>query len=169
MSYLSRRLAVGEEVVHEGRFNWVQKLWPWIALLALGIIVVGVIIWVAEMFRMGTTRMMVTNRRVLLKRGFFTIRVDELTLNSVEGAEIHQGILGRIFGYGKLVLRGKGESRVEFPTMDRPGRFRAAIETARMRDETRVMHPVDVDDDDDIDETPKQRRRRLIAERRALH
>lgn len=169
MSYLSRRLATGEEVVHEGRFNWIQKLWPWIALVALGILVIGIVIWATALVRMGTTRMMVTNRRVLLKRGFFTINVDELTLNSVEGAEIHQGVLGRIFGYGKLVLRGKGETRIEFPTMDRPGRFRAAIEAARMQDENRVVRTVEVDEDDDIPETKKERRRRLIAERRAHH
>jgi uncharacterized membrane protein YdbT with pleckstrin-like domain len=135
MSYISRRLAPGEEILHEGRFHWVQKAWPWVALLVLGIIFVGVFIWIAELVRMNTTRMVVTSRRVILKRGFLSIKVDELTLASVEGAHVEQSIFGRMFGYGKLQIRGRGETHLQFPTMDRPGQFRAAIEDARIRGE----------------------------------
>lgn len=169
MSYLSRRLATGEKILAEGRFHWVQKLWPWVALLVLGIIGVGIVIWLAEMFRMGTTRMVVTNRRVLMKRGFFTIRVDELTLNSIEGAEIRQGVLGRLFGYGKLILRGRGDTHIEFPTMDRPGRFRAAVESARMADETRGLQPVEFVDEDRAGKGQRRKSRPHPHEGRLLH
>jgi uncharacterized membrane protein YdbT with pleckstrin-like domain len=167
MSYLSRRFAPGETIVHEGRFHWAQKLWPWIALVMLGILVIGIVIWFTELVRMGTTRMVVTSRRVLLKRGFWAVHVDELTLNSVEGAEIDQGLLGRIFGFGKLQLRGRGDTHINFPTMDRPGKFRAAIEAARMADETRGMQPVEVVDDRRL--TRRERKRLEREERRTLH
>lgn len=143
MSYLSRRFADGEETVYEGRFHWAQKLWPWLALLMLGILVIGIVIWAAVLIRMRTTRMLVTNRRVMLKRGFWAVHVDELTLNSIEGAEIDQGVIGRIFGFGKLTLHGRGDTHIHFPSMDRPGKFRAAIETARIAGEVQAA-PVEV-------------------------
>jgi hypothetical protein len=163
MSYISRRLAPEERVLHEGRFHFIQQIWPWIALLVLGILVIGIIIFVAEIFRQSTTRMAVTNRRVILKHGFFMVRMNELTLNSVEGAEVHQSIFGRMFGYGKLTLRGRGDTHLHFPTMDRPSRFRMAIEDARMHNEVQTVH---IEHEPPIDETSRERRRRLKREAR---
>ncbi len=161
MSYITRRLAPGESVVYEGRFHWVQKLWPWVALLLLGVVLVGVFIFVREMVRLGSTRMAVTNRRVILKSGFFATKTDELTLGSVEGAHVDQSILGRMFGFGKLTLRGRGDTHLHFPTMDRPGKFRAAIEDARMQGE---VPPVQVVQEPPADETHRDRKRRLKRE-----
>lgn len=109
MSYIARRLAGGEEIIAEGRYRWFQKTWPWLALLFLGIIGIGIIIWAVALIRMATTKWAVTNRRVLLKRGFWTVHVGELTPPSIEGAEVDQSIFGRIFDFGKLKLKGRGE------------------------------------------------------------
>jgi hypothetical protein len=164
MSYISRRLAPDERIVYTGRFHFFQQIWPWIALLVFGIIIIGIVIFVREMFRMSTTRMAVTNRRVILKRGFWVVKVDEITLGSVEGAHIHQSIFGRLFGYGRLTLRGKGETHLHFPTMDRPSRFRAAIEDARMHGEVQTVH---IQGEPPAGESTSERRRRLRREAEA--
>jgi uncharacterized membrane protein YdbT with pleckstrin-like domain len=135
MSYITRRLAPGEKIVQEGEYHWFQKTWPWLALLVLGILIIGIVIWAVALFRMATTRWAVTNRRVILKRGFFVVHVDELTLGAVEGAHVDQSIFGRILGYGKLRLSGRGETELQFPTMAHPNHFRSAIERARMEAE----------------------------------
>lgn len=165
MSYITRRLAPGEEVVAEGDFHWFQKTWPWLALIFLGIIVIGIIIWAVQLVRMGTTQWAVTNRRVLLKRGFWTVHVDELTLPSIEGAEVDQSIVGRIFGFGKLRLKGRGETVLDFPSMAHPNRFRAAIEEARMRAEVQPVVVEEVVSRAPLAETRGERKRRLRTER----
>lgn len=166
MSYISRRLAPGEEIVREGEYHWFQKTWPWLALLVLGVLIIGIVIWAVALTRMATTRWAVTNRRVLLKRGFFNIHVDELTLPSIEGAHVDQSIFGRMFGYGKLRLKGRGETELEFPTMAHPNRFRAAIEDARIRSEVQPVIVEHVEHEPPLDETRRERRRRVQAERR---
>jgi uncharacterized membrane protein YdbT with pleckstrin-like domain len=165
MSYISRRLAPGETILHRGRFHFVQEIWPWVALVVLGILVIGVIIWIVELVRMNTTQMAVTNRRVLLKRGFFMVHLDELTLGSIEGSHIDQSIFGRMFGYGKLTLQGRGDTHLQFPTMDQPSRFRSAIEQARMKTEAAPVKIVEAGPP--LDETRNERKRRLRAERHA--
>ena len=167
MSYISRRLAPGEEIVQEGQYHWFQKTWPWVALLVLGVLVIGIIIWASALMRMATTRWAVTTRRVILKRGFLNAHVDELTLGSIEGAHVDQPIFGRMFGYGKLRLKGRGETELEFPTMAHPNRFRSAIEDARMRSEVRPVDVAPVAAAPPLDETRGERRRRLREERRA--
>ena len=142
MSYISRRLAPGERIIRNGEYHWVQKAWPWVALVVLGILLIGIVIWLAALFRMSTTKWAVTNRRVILKQGFFRARVDELTLNSIEGAHVDQSLLGRILGYGKLRLSGRGETDLQFPTMSHPNMFRSAIEQARIAAESTPVEVV---------------------------
>jgi uncharacterized membrane protein YdbT with pleckstrin-like domain len=142
MSYIVKRLAPGESILHEGRFHWLQKILPWLALIFLGILIIGVFIWIADLIRLKTTEMLITNRRVVLKRGFFNVKVDELNLASVEGAHIEQSFIGRIFGFGRLTLRGRGETEIVFPAMARPAQFRSALEAARMEDESRPVEVV---------------------------
>ena len=139
MSYVAKRLGPGEAVVVEGRFHWLQYLMAWAALVFLGIFVVGIVIFIKEMARLNTTDFVVTNRRVILKRGWMNVHLDELTLNSIEGAHIDRSILGRLFGYGKLELHGRGDTHMLFPTMARPDRFRSAIESARISEEARPL------------------------------
>ncbi len=139
MSYIEKRLAPGEEVVREGRFHWLQWVWAWAALVFLGVFVIGIFIWVKEMFRLNTTDFVVTTRRVVMKRGLFRVQVDEMNLESIEGSHIDQSILGRIFGYGRLQMRGRGETKLDFPTMSHPGKFRSAAERARMEGEVRPV------------------------------
>jgi uncharacterized membrane protein YdbT with pleckstrin-like domain len=135
VSYLKNRLAAGETIAYEGRFHWLQYLYAWGALILLGIILIGIFIFIREMVRLATTDFMVTSRRVVLKRGFFQVHVDEITLNSIEGAHIDQSLLGRIFGYGRLTIRGSGDTHLVFPTMAHPSDFRSAAEGARMAHE----------------------------------
>jgi hypothetical protein len=42
-----------------------------------------------------------------------------------------QGILGRIFNYGRVMVRGMGVGEVILPPIEDPIKFRRAIEKAR--------------------------------------
>ncbi len=128
MSFLAKRLAPGESLVYRGRFHVMQQLYAWGALLLLGIILVGIYIWIREMVRLNTTEFLVTNRRVMLKTGWLSVHVDEITLGSIEGGQVDKSILGRLFGYGRLTMRGRGDTHLQFPTMAAPNAFRSAAE-----------------------------------------
>ncbi len=144
MSYVRKRLAPGETLVQQGRFHGLQYLYAWLALLLLGIVVIGIVIWARELIRLGTTEFVVTSRRVVLKRGFFNVKVDELTLDAIEGSHIDQTFMGRLFGYGRLNIRGRGDTEIQFPTMAHPARFRSAAEGARIASEERPVEVVPV-------------------------
>lgn len=132
MTYIEKRLFDGEEIVYCGDFPGIHKFWAWVALLFLGIIVIGIFIFIGMMVHFRTTEFCVTSRRIVLKKGFFTANMYELELDAIEGAHVRQTFFGRIFGYGTVEVRGRGESDIDFPTMSKPGAFVAAIEEARM-------------------------------------
>ena len=60
----------------------------------------------------------------------------------MEGAELDQSLIGRIFGFGKLTMRGKGDTHIVFPDMAHASAFRSAVEGARIAEEAKfVTHP----------------------------
>jgi len=96
-------------------------------LLLMAIIQVGARILVRV-----TTEMGVTNRRVVFKRGLISRKVDEMRVDFIDGADLDQGIWGRIFNYGGIKMYGTGVEGIFFPyyTED-PVNFRRAVQAAR--------------------------------------
>ena len=54
----------------------------------------------------------ITNKRVIAKSGLIKRDVMEIRLGKVESVDVKQSILGRIFGYGDVVLTGTGSPLV---------------------------------------------------------
>lgn len=79
-----------------------------------------------------TTEMGVTNRRVVYKRGLISRKVEESRVDFIDGADLDQGIMGRIFNYGSVKVFGTGVEGIDFPRlMEDPVNFRRAILAAR--------------------------------------
>jgi uncharacterized membrane protein YdbT with pleckstrin-like domain len=131
MRYIDESLAPGETILQRGK--WPTSYWvmAWASLIVLGIIVVGVFIFIGMVVKMKTTDFAVTNRRVILKEGWLNRRTHELSVASVEGVALTQTLWARLFGYGRVVVTGTGEATIVFPPMGKPVAFRRAIEAAR--------------------------------------
>ena len=78
-----------------------------------------------------TTEIAITNRRLVYKRGLIARYVGEMNIDRIEGVNVLQGVWGRIFNYGRVMVRGMGVGEVVLPPIEDPIRFRKAIEKAR--------------------------------------
>ncbi len=79
-----------------------------------------------------TTEIAVTNRRIILKRGLISRRVEEMRVDFIEGADLNQTVLGRLFGYGQIKAYGTGTENIFFPKYTADAiPFRRAIQSAR--------------------------------------
>lgn len=147
MSYIEKHLHEGEHIVTWGRFHWLWHARAWAALLIFGWLIIGIVYFIYEMIRLNTTEFAVTNRAVVMKKGFISAHVNQLSLEAVEGAKLDQGILGRIFGFGGLDIEGRGEGEIDFPTMARPGQFLSELNHAQMESENapveRLAHEIE--------------------------
>jgi len=56
--------------------------------------------------RRAATEVAVSNRRVLIKRGFFSRRSIEVLLPKVESIGVDEPLFGRMLGYGTVIVRG---------------------------------------------------------------
>lgn len=66
----------------------------------------------------------ITNKRILMKTGWFQRNSLELFLDKIEAVHIDQTITGRILGYGTVIIIGTGGSRDPFLNVPRPLHFR---------------------------------------------
>ena len=130
MSYIERSLGSGEKLIARAHFHWWYSLKAWLALLVLGIFIIGIIIFFDMMIRKWTTEIGVTSHRFVMKTGFFQLRTKEISLSNVEGVSVAQSFWGRLLNYGHLNIEGTGVGAVKIPDIADPVGFRRALESA---------------------------------------
>jgi uncharacterized membrane protein YdbT with pleckstrin-like domain len=81
----------------------------------------------AAAIRRASTEVVVTNRRVIYKTGLISRRTVEMNISKIETVDVEQGILGRIFGFGTIMIRGTGATFEPLPRVAHPLALRNAI------------------------------------------
>jgi uncharacterized membrane protein YdbT with pleckstrin-like domain len=92
------------------------------ALFAATVLIGGGII------RRAATEVAVSNKRVLIKTGLFSRRSVEVLLPKVESIGVNETFVGRILGYGSVVVRGTGGTFETFDRIRQPNEFRREVE-----------------------------------------
>ena len=141
MGYIDDTLLPGEEVVYRTRLHPIVFA-PATAVVLAGIIiaiawsqtiglvigVIGVVMGAVALIRYNSSEFAVTNRRVIVKVGALGSRLLEVELNRVEGIDVDQTALGRLFDYGTIGVRGIGGTEERFPTIAAPLEFRKHVQ-----------------------------------------
>ena len=138
MSYIDESLGDGETIIARAHFSWVYSLAAWLALIFLGIILIGIVIFLTMMIRKWTTEIGVTSHRFVEKKGLISLHTNEIALHNIEGVRVNQSLLGRLLGYGTVRIEGTGIDAVTTPNIDDPVGFVRAIQTARERQPGKV-------------------------------
>jgi uncharacterized membrane protein YdbT with pleckstrin-like domain len=137
MSFLESNLLRDEKLEYQARLHWMVFLGPAIWLFvgwlctsagatALGtpVIIIGLLLGIGAAINYSTSEFGITNKRLLIKTGFIRRQSFEVLLPKVEGIQVSQGVLGRMFDFGTVVIRGTGGSQAPFHHISAPLRFR---------------------------------------------
>ena len=127
-SYVEGALVKDEKIVHIGHISkwslWHLILFGVILLPAFG---VGLIFLAIAYVRYKSVELAVTTKRVMVKHGFIKRQTVEMNLNKVESIQVEQGVLGRMFNFGTLVIAGTGASHAPLAGIADPMGFRKAF------------------------------------------
>ena len=161
MGYVDENLITDEVVTYRGKLHWtgllgsvaiaaVFSVFGVIALtfgfgpegkhlywLGTALILIGITPLVKTLIQRRAAEFAVTNKRVIFKTGVVQRRTTELFLSKIESVGADQTILGRMLGYGSIILRGTGGSTEPFMNIDRPLEFRRQIQEqiAKLQDQ----------------------------------
>ena len=153
MSYVENNLISGERVLYRTGLHWIVLVVPAVfgavfGLMGLSLIAAsvggnsdasagssGFLILLAGaacvgygVLRKRSVEMAVTNRRAVIKGGVISRRSFEVLLSKVESIGIQEGPLGRMLGYGTVVVRGTGGSPEPFKNVAYPLEFRRQVQ-----------------------------------------
>lgn len=143
MSYLIKTLLEGEFVSYRARLHWWIFVFPIIMLLfsifllwresqvvlqITGGVLCVISLWsiVNRLILRLTSDFVVTNKRVILKTGVLRRNVSDLQLNKTEGLIFQESIVGRILGFGTIIVTTGGITNT-YPYIASPLLFRRAI------------------------------------------
>jgi uncharacterized membrane protein YdbT with pleckstrin-like domain len=147
MSYVKKNLVAGETLVYHTGVHWSVLFWPVVFALLIGgagvaaclfrhdLLILGVvcllvaaIVLVSAIVKRNATEIGVTNRRVIIKTGMLSRRSLEIMLPKVESIAINEPAMGRILGYGTVVIHGTGGTPEPFDKIAHPSEFRREVQ-----------------------------------------
>jgi hypothetical protein len=102
-----------------------RSIMYWTAFLCF---VLGAIFFYLGLLKRNATEMAVTNKRVIVKTGLADRRTIELLLQRIESIAVEEPALGRLLGYGTVIVRGTGGTPEVFPQIARPLEFREQVQ-----------------------------------------
>ncbi|MFZ0819089.1 MAG: PH domain-containing protein [Candidatus Acidiferrales bacterium] len=149
MDYIDRNLVEGEAVLYRTRLHWIVLLKPIFAAAillfvpgglllwfkgremtweAVGLFALGIIVIAIGSVKRNATEMAVTDKRVIIKQGIASRKSLELVLAKVESIVVNESVMGRMLGYGTIVLRGTGGTYETFFEIAHPSEFRNRVQ-----------------------------------------
>lgn len=140
MGYVEQNLLQGEEVVYRARLHLIIFLLPVLSTLfgllafaasgklAAVLLIIALLLAVKQYIRLVTSEYVITNKRVLIKIGLVQRHTLELLLAKVETIGVDQGIVGRIFNFGTIIVTGTGGTKELFPGIANPLEFRREVQ-----------------------------------------
>jgi len=158
MSFIEKNLANNEKIVYKGNLHW----WIYmknILLIVFGVIIInaaknnlgsgvgGVLVMIALIGLVGaymrskSSEFVVTNRRIMLKTGVLRRKLVELQLNRAEGLSVDQGIIGRMFNFGSIIVTSGGVKEV-FSPIAKPYEFKKQVNNAIEESFAPINNPV---------------------------
>jgi hypothetical protein len=158
MGYIDRNLTDGEAVIYKTRLHWIVMVRSIVLACVIVVVAgflfyyaqthasldantlhlldaAGAVCLIAAVLtvligalRRNATEMAVTNHRVVIKLGLVGRRTIEMILNKVESIEVKESTLGRVLGYGTIVVIGSGGTLEPFQRVAHPLQFRSAVQ-----------------------------------------
>jgi uncharacterized membrane protein YdbT with pleckstrin-like domain len=145
MSYIKSQLLPGEEIKYRGHLHRIIFAPAWFfILLALPALVIAsssgdwpvfyalaipaliAYTWAKVIYT--TSEFAITNKRVVIKVGWLRRRTVETMLGKVEGINVDQSVIGRLLGYGSIVITGTGGTAEPFRNIGAPFEFRRQVQ-----------------------------------------
>jgi len=167
MSYVEKHLIDGESIIYETRLHWIVLIVPVLLGLLFGLTGVAMLVLsgrtaadqtVAHESMMGAgavllvvalffiargvlvrnaTEMTVTNKRVFVKVGMAARRTIELLLSRVESIGVEETMMGRMLGYGTVIVHGTGGTPEVFNMVAHPLEFRTRVQQQIEKSQTK--------------------------------
>lgn len=165
MSYIKNHLSPGETIIFEAQITFKSIIGSLITsvlvfalgiifilyavynkmdklplILGVGLLIIAIIDALRAILRVKFTELAFTDKKVVGKIGMIRIKAMESPLSKINNVGIDQGLIERIFGYGRIVINTSSDDYI-YPGVDRPDEFRRKImEQVELSEDERIKN-----------------------------
>jgi uncharacterized membrane protein YdbT with pleckstrin-like domain len=79
-----------------------------VSAIAMIVVLMGAALLFGAYIRQASTELVVTNKRLIAKYGFISRTTFEILVNRITGANFDQTVVGRLLGFGTILVHGAG-------------------------------------------------------------
>ncbi len=144
MSYIDRNLLAGERILFRTKKHLIIFFYPVIltifAIYAGGYMhsqpllqkidwlpgAIALFLWIYSWLQYQFSDYVVTNRRVMMREGFFLRHTNEMRIETISQVNVDQNLLGQLLNYGIVRLQAFG-AQDYFTMISRPNEFQRSV------------------------------------------
>lgn len=143
MGYINKTLLPDEKIIYLSHPHWIVVFRSLVVLILIAAFLLirgpysllfisffsllGLVACLPGLIVYYSSEFGITDKRVIMKSGFISRYAFENSLDRIEGVEISQSIMGRIFDYGSIRIRGVSGTNELFSAVRHPFRFRYKV------------------------------------------
>jgi uncharacterized membrane protein YdbT with pleckstrin-like domain len=128
-----------DPVTYEARLHWILFAPPlaffvgglvaiiFNPLAAIAFLCLSIVGMVTAYWKLLTTRIMITHRRVIYRTGYIARRTVEMNKDKIESIDVNQSILGRLLDFGSITVKGTGGGIEAIPNVSAPFSLREHV------------------------------------------
>ena len=120
MGYVQDTIGNNEKIIYVVQYHWVYSLTAFFNLFFLGIFIIGIINFFKMIINKWTTERVLTNLRYIQKTGWIKRNTEDISISKIEEVDLKQSILGRILGYGSIIISGTGSGQIILKSINDP-------------------------------------------------
>lgn len=134
MSYVSRHLNGKEKILFKGKIHWIIFFWPIVFTLIWFVFQLSaawwlllVWVWLYYLVSYLFAEVVITNQKIIAKYGMIAVESAAMELGRIESVQTSISILGRILGYGTVLVCGNGGKNIGIPRLVNPEKFKSEL------------------------------------------
>jgi uncharacterized membrane protein YdbT with pleckstrin-like domain len=128
-----------DAVTYEARLHWILFAPPlaffaggiglafFNPLVAIAFLCLSVIGIIGTYWKLLTTRILITPKRVIYRTGYIARRTIEMHKDKIESIDVRQSVLGRLLDFGSITVKGTGGGIEAIPNVVAPFALREHV------------------------------------------
>lgn len=101
---------------------------PYIVKIAVFPAIAAIVSWGNQLLEYFTAEFAITDKRILMKEGFFFRHANDTRLMTIATVTVNQSLLGQILNYGTVVINTYGGGTDPFSEIDNPSHFQKTLQ-----------------------------------------
>ncbi len=144
MSYIDHNVLPDEQLLYRTKKHYIIFLNPFVWSCAATVLLtnsneyvvkagmvfgaIALFFWLGKLLDYFASEYAVTNKRILMREGFFVKHINETRIATISNVNIEQNLFGQLFGFGIIILKTYGGNDDPFTDIPKPFLFKRVLE-----------------------------------------